>query len=56
MKSIIRYIKDVKWWISTYYDKGWWKKKHTWWNALYCVAPARWKTYNKMLHLVFNVK
>lgn len=55
MKDIMEYVRDVKWWIA-HYDKGWWKNKNAWWNALYCVAPTRWKTYNRFLHSVFNVK
>ena len=57
MKSIIEYIKDVRWWAS-HYPQGWWKDKKRRKiyirNAIYCVAPARWKAYNRMLHIVFD--
>lgn len=56
MHGIIEYIKDVRWWVS-HYPKGWWKsskRKICVRNALYCVAPARWKLYNRMLHIIFD--
>jgi hypothetical protein len=53
---IIEYFKDVKRWIS-HYPKGWYKEKTrkvALRNALYCVAPARWKKYNIFLDKVFK--
>lgn len=51
VKRIIEYFKDVKWWIL-HYPKDWHKQKSkgiALRNALYCVVPARWKIYNKIL-------
>lgn len=51
LKRIVEYFQDVKLYLSRY-PSNWYKEK-TWKialrNALYCVAPARWKTYNKIL-------
>lgn len=56
MKRILEYIKDVRWWVS-HYDSNWWNNKQNRrtaiGNALYCTAPARWKTYNKILKFIF---
>lgn len=56
IKRIIEYFKDVKCWMS-HYEKHWYKKKNRkiyLRNALYCVAPARWRLYNKMLNTIFK--
>ncbi|MCQ2434245.1 MAG: hypothetical protein MJ062_03285 [Oscillospiraceae bacterium] len=56
MKRILEYIKDVRWWVS-HYDSNWWNNKQNRrtaiGNALYCTAPAQWKTYNKILKVIF---
>lgn len=57
MKSIIEYIKDIKWWAG-HYPKYWFSdKKHRKtriYNALYCTAPANWKLYNRFVRKMFG--
>lgn len=58
MKTIIEYIKDVKWWAG-HYPKDWWSdKKHRKtriYNALYCPAPAKWKWYNRFVRTLLGI-